>query len=100
MPHLQGSEGCEPALHCVWCNVDEPDNPCYRACGECLHVFATAEDLLREHNTMLRDISLHVFCTPDPDGWMTVERGRFEREIPVEADPDRVWACPLCSHDF
>ncbi|WP_158881907.1 hypothetical protein [Amycolatopsis anabasis] len=49
----------------------------YRVCGECGHVFATADELLRRE----REIANEVGFQP-------------------ETDPDRVYVCPLCAHDF
>lgn len=66
-------------LHCWIHHADEPDQPSYRACGECFHVYRRAADLLAEHNKVSRAI--------DPD-------------CQDEADPERVWCCPLCTHDF
>jgi hypothetical protein len=54
--------------------VPEPDLPGdYKACGECWHVWRTAEEF--QHDA---------------------DEARGEHE----PDLDRVWSCPLCTHDF
>lgn len=80
-------------LHCYSHNEDEPDNPCYRACFECRHVFPTAEDLLREHNEIIADLNKYV--VPGGDSlWVLTE------PMPPETDPLQVFTCPHCVHDF
>lgn len=64
-------------LHCWTCGVDEPDQPCYRACGECMHVFRSAAELLEGHNKHLAVYGMEP-----------------------ATDPDQVFCCPHCVHDW
>lgn len=53
--------------------VLEPMTPTtFCVCGECFHVFASAEELLNEARAFTPDIT----------------------------DADKVWCCPHCAHDF
>lgn len=49
----------------------------YRACGECLHVYQTAAELLHEHNKAVEQF-----------------------EATAVENPDDIAICPLCTHDF
>ena len=51
----------------------------YRACGECCHVFETANELIWENNRMLNFIRIPHDENPDPE---------------------TIVVCPLCTHDF
>jgi hypothetical protein len=77
--HTIGSEGCIPEEHCLIHLVDEPDEPNYRICGECRHVFRTVEELVNEERENYR--------------WSTVTVVDGHEEPPM-------YACPLCTHDF
>ena len=50
----------------------------YTVCGECGHAFDTADDLLRDHNAVLVELG--------------IDR--------IDTDPEKVWVCPHCTHDF
>jgi hypothetical protein len=63
-------------LHCLWHEVDEPREG-FRYCLECAHMFATASELLAEHNKHLAEFG-----------------------IEPETDPDGVYCCPFCIHDW
>lgn len=83
VPH-DPDEGCPTYEHCFFCNVDEPLQPGdYRVCGECLHVFRTAEELLARHNQLLAEFFGAGYPAMEP-----------------ATDPEQVWTCPLCAHDF
>lgn len=60
-------------------------------CGECFHVFANAEELLEMHNAASK--KAHETCKED--GWL----GSDEEWRPI-TDPDDVYFCPVCVHDF
>jgi hypothetical protein len=62
--------------------VHEPDEGAYRVCGECSHVYRTAEELLTEANRG---------CTED---------GSMYAMAFAITDPEQVYSCPLCAHDF
>lgn len=63
--------------HCYSHNIDEPFGPnSYRVCGECGHVFDTAEDLIEDFNSEM------------PEG------------LPPEVDVQKINFCPWCTHDF
>lgn len=74
VPHHQEAPGCEPNKHCWIHDVDEPEEGAFRVCGECFHVFMTAEELIQADSKWYED-------------------GRRN-------DPERIWSCPLCTHDF
>jgi hypothetical protein len=52
----------------------------YRLCGECWHCFVTAAELVEADWDVRRSL---------PGG-----------EDAVRRQPDDVWVCPHCSHDF
>jgi hypothetical protein len=64
------------ATHCHWHDIDEPGDA-YRVCFECKHAFRSAAELLAEHSKHLAE---------------------FGQE--PETDPEQVYTCPLCIHDF
>lgn len=70
---------CErPDQHCWSHDEDEPlDEPCYIACLECHHGYKSANELLIEHNIILKSMN-----------------------ISPEDNPEEVFTCPLCLHDF
>jgi hypothetical protein len=73
-PH-EPTEECQ-LWHCAWHNVDE-DAVGYRLCGECLHTYPTAAELIFE------------YWANAPD------------DLPyAEITADQILFCPLCSHDF
>jgi len=78
VPHEPTPE-CAP-LHCWWHNTDEPDGG-YRACFECRHVYATAEDLR--------------------EAWRAeVAVAALPGAVVVVPPADEIGACPLCAHDW
>lgn len=67
-----------PITHCWTHHVDEPTtDSTYRVCGECLHVFETAQDLV------------------DADALVWLEMGEPRRN-----KPEDIFCCPYCVHDF
>src|SRR5712671_4807396 len=77
--------------HCYGCDADEPDEPCYRACFECRHVWRTAEDLLAAHNEHLA-----VYAEPEA---VQIAAAFAARGVPVlpyvpEMNPQQVYSCP------
>lgn len=74
IPHPP-TEDCDP-WHCAWHDIDEQANG-YRVCGECLHTFPTAADLVWDY-------------------WYTAPRG-IELDVKTA---DEIWFCPWCAHDF
>lgn len=68
-----------------WCYYHERDEPVpedgcvFRICGECFHLFRTAEDLMQQHSLELAKLKLERRTAPS-----------------VEA----IYACPFCAHDF
>ena len=80
-PH-EPSAACV-GTHCYWHNLDEPGDGAYRVCGECGHVYRTAEDLR--------------------EAWAdaTVDAGVTRLALAVTAPPvEQIYACPLCAHDW
>jgi hypothetical protein len=51
----------------------------YRICFECFHVFRTADELIAAHRAVLEQIG----STLNP-----------------RTDPEAIFSCPECSHDF
>ena len=82
-------------LHCWSCGTDEPDKPCFQACFECCHVYRTAQELLDEHNKVIRAMNASARergeCEFDGSPW---------KDIPETADVTEVTCCPLCVHDW
>lgn len=58
----------------------------FKVCGECHHAFKTEADLLYEHNKLIAEIAV------------TEQNRDLLRNM--TPDPRRVYACPLCTHDF
>lgn len=78
----QGYSGDEASPD--WCHsclkLEPLPDEYYSVCGECGHVYVTAEELLEAENRLL-----------------------FEMQVtkpPVVTDPEHVYTCPLCGHDF
>lgn len=68
-------------------------------CGECGHVFLSSEDLLRDHNVVLREINLSgLIGKYPPPGNYSVGKGFVP--LKMETDVNRVYSCPHCIHDF
>ena len=64
-------------LHCFSHDADEAPEG-YRFCFECMHMFVTPAELLAEHNRVLAGLG--------------IDR--------CDTDPDRVYCCPFCTHDW
>lgn len=80
-PH-EPSDACG-GLHCHWHGTDEPDEGAYRVCGECCHVYRTAEDLRAAWAGAAKD---SYDLPPGTD---------------VTAPPaEQIYACCYCAHDF
>lgn len=78
-----------PAQHtfCFIHGVSEPDLPGdYRSCWECGHIYRSVWELLL--------IELAFWQRSVREGWASVDDGG-----PI-IDPDLIWSCPLCAHDF
>lgn len=72
--------------HCYFHCVEEVPEDLYRICAECGHPW-TASSLLREHNLEL----------------IGTETGRtleIQALDPPEHDPEQIYSCPLCLHDW
>lgn len=88
-----------------WFHGKEPVPPnCFRLCLECGHAF-TAAGLLAEHNRVLA--RLEFIDAQERAGLPTWSRsgewvGAAFPDAPrvPEIDPDAVYICPLCTHDF
>ena len=80
-PH-EPSKACGDT-HCYMHNLDEPSTGAFRVCGECGHVYRTAEDLRM------------AWTDTAADGWAP--------EVPTSAGAppaEQIYACPLCCHDW
>lgn len=68
-----------------WCHYHSRDEPVpaggkyFHICGECFHLFATAEDLMQQHTLELVKLKLG-------------------RRVAVRVED--IYACPFCAHDF
>ncbi len=69
--------------HCTIHQRDEPTEG-YRLCAECGHMFGTPEELIAE--TFRLDTVAYI------EGWT--------KNPPREQDPEKIHACPHCTHDF
>lgn len=78
-PHEPTVE-CAPS-HCWTHNVDEPSDG-YLLCGECGHMFLTPEELIAA-DLNWREESLAY--------------GRMDN---TAKDPEKIYSCPHCTHDF
>jgi len=61
---------------CFFHGIELIPEGCYRVCGECGHAW-TEEKLLLAHNEILDEF-----------------------DHPEVFDPDEVFSCPLCAHDW
>lgn len=79
-PHDPGPECGD--LHCCYHHVDEPADGAYRVCGECFHVYPTAETLR--------------------EAWaVTAEGYGLPPGTDVIAPPaEQIYGCPYCVHDW
>jgi hypothetical protein len=79
-PH-EPSEACGD-MHCYMHHVDEPSTGAFRVCGECGHVYRTAEDLRM--------------------AWADAQDAPGFGLSPDAAAPpaEQIYACPLCAHDW
>lgn len=72
----------------------EPVPPgAYRVCGECWHVYRTAEELVDAYNAQTDELKAHYEAQrPATAG--------FGGEWAHVRDPGQVHFCPLCAHDW
>lgn len=72
---------------CYGCMRSEPIPPggAYRICGECFHVYETADDLIRIYNA---------------EGDRLADQHPEEPRSPWVTDPEAIFFCPVCIHDF
>lgn len=92
-----------PPLPEDWCmihNRSEPVRPGdYRICGECWHVFRTAEELVAE--THRAELDSWKFWRSAAAVQQPAERERWlATALPERRDPEKIFACPHCTHDF
>lgn len=72
--------------HCWAHDVDEPPRAGdHSVCGECFHIFRTADELLAANADRTREL-----------------QNALELTTPLypATDPAQVFACPFCSHDL
>jgi hypothetical protein len=69
--------------HCAIHNVAEPSDGAYQVCGECGHVYMTAEDLIEADLRVRQEIG-GLFGDAAPEAWLAGE----------------IYICPECSHDL
>lgn len=72
---------------CYGCMQREPIPPggAYLVCGECFHVYATADDLVDTFNRRGDELADLEPAQPR-SAWVL--------------DPERINFCPICIHDF
>lgn len=73
------------------CEPLPKDNSHYMVCGECMHVFMTADELVALHNEVMR--KAYERFAGDP------VLGDDEPPVPV-TDVNVIYTCPVCAHDF
>lgn len=81
--------------HCMIHHVDEhapPGVEPYRGCLECGHLYLTGDDLLSAFNRMLDQMHMDAIR-------FGYEAEDSEPPKP-ETNPDLIWFCPFCSHDW
>lgn len=69
--------------HCYAHSVDENAADAYQICGECFHVFRTADELVAATAQRIAEVSVGV-----------------ENPMSGPTDPEKIFACPHCAHDF
>lgn len=84
--------------YCYFHDSYEPDNPCYRICGECFHVYPTAENLIDVYNTVGRELEQFVKRMGVPSHQCTPLCGGHQHV--TETDAEMIFFCPYCTHDF
>ncbi|MEV0616169.1 hypothetical protein AB0I81_22840 [Nonomuraea sp. NPDC050404] len=90
-PH-EPTDACT-LVHCHTHNVDEPEYDAYRVCGECSHVFPTAAALLADQAALVKRLNANPIADPrSPDAPPVL--------MEAATDPDTIWSCPHCAHDF
>ena len=79
-----------PGEHCWHHNAHEPEpeGGAYMVCGECWHLFATADDLLAAANAMVDQSNAYLARDPSFDPAMAT---------PHETDAAKVTVCPYCA---
>lgn len=73
------------------CEPLPADNSHYQVCGECFHVFVTADELLTMHNEKSKATYSRFRDDPVFGGG---------EEWKPETDVNNVYFCPVCVHDF
>lgn len=76
---IQAGEWCYSC-----CEIEPlPENP-FQVCGECMHYWATEQELVDDYNRVVDEIN------------------EEEKEIVCErvTSGDQVFCCPRCIHDF
>lgn len=64
----------------------------YRVCGECFHVFETAQELVDAHNVVIDQINNE----PRERGYKSMNLAARKTVETVHL----IYACPFCVHDF
>lgn len=78
--------------HCLTHDVDEECTPeSYTWCAECWHIFPTVADLLADHAALVERLNAHPINPPP---------GFSAPPLVAKTDPDQIWSCPHCAHDF
>lgn len=87
-----------PSLgHCTIHDTLEPATlDTYRVCGECGHAYATAQDLLDAERAMLTEMRQHA----DHRALGYPTRDAMLAAMQPVVDPEKIYACPHCTHDF
>lgn len=68
---------------------------CFRICGECLHAYASEQELLDAHNDVLADMQARKRSHKIPLDDL------FEASATDPAvSADQVHCCPMCTHDW
>lgn len=80
-----GHMACEPL---------PADNSHYQVCGECFHVFVSADELLTMHNEKSKEA--YDKWASDPVFGVVGKPQPFQ----PETDVNNVYFCPVCVHDF
>jgi hypothetical protein len=105
-------ECADPKNHCYEHNEDEyadDDHPWYLICGECYHVFRTADELLAEHNRVIAELNddarltacaTHAGYTPGCFYCLLRREHETAGPMPPEQDVRLVHTCPFCAHDL
>lgn len=81
-----------------WCyhhhDYEDASGEIYRVCGECLHVYRTAADLVSAYNHEAADMAAHWADLLDGGSAPPVLRDL------TEDDADHIGFCQFCLHDW